>query len=256
LSSSVSFASLSPVLKNPIRRKIILALSEHKALTYTELISAVEIKNTGKFNYHLKLLGDLIQKDASDKYILTAKGQLAIQLLQKFPETKSEHGSLRMADAALIGFAGFALTVVNPALLFGLVLIQTTVPATVIPIFPIVAMAYGLFVPSLVMWMLSVKRSNSHDFYNLFRAPLVSFVILLALIILMLLTKFTIFVEIKSPTVILAQGVNWSHSTSSATYISLVGLFMQGLVFSFLGVALVEFASRYRRKRLGKISGF
>jgi len=40
-------------------------------------MAAVEAANTGKFNYHLKVLADLINKDENGQYGLTEKGHLA-----------------------------------------------------------------------------------------------------------------------------------------------------------------------------------
>jgi hypothetical protein len=80
---SVNFESLSDVLKHRIRRKIILTLSDKGSISYVDLMSLAGITNTGKFNYHLKVLGDLIKKDESGKYSLSDKGQLAVQFLQK-----------------------------------------------------------------------------------------------------------------------------------------------------------------------------
>jgi hypothetical protein len=88
-SDVVDFESLSEVLKNPIRRKIVLFLSGKESLSYVDLMNAVEITNTGKFNYHLKVLGDLIEKDEDGKYGLSEKGLLAVQFLQKFDNAKS-----------------------------------------------------------------------------------------------------------------------------------------------------------------------
>ncbi|MFQ5999548.1 MAG: winged helix-turn-helix domain-containing protein [Candidatus Bathyarchaeia archaeon] len=86
---SVDRESLHKILKHPIRRRIVLTL-EKKELTYVELMKLVEVENTGKLNYHLKILGDLIEKGGNGKYRLTEKGQLASQLLLRFPEKKSE----------------------------------------------------------------------------------------------------------------------------------------------------------------------
>jgi hypothetical protein len=216
-----------------------------------ELINATKVDNTGKFNYHLKLLGDLIQKEVNDKYILTEKGQLAAQFLLKFPEKKSQPNNLNMADAALIGLTGFILTAANPALWIGLYIasLEMTLPFPLVLVFPFGALLYGFLVPSSAMWFLSIKRSHSHDMYSLFRAPLVTFVILLALVIVMLLTKVTITAEIKAPLVMIDQGVNWSHSSQFITGVSLAPLFIQELAFCFIGVACVELFSRCRRKR-------
>jgi glucose-6-phosphate-specific signal transduction histidine kinase len=45
----------------------------------------LEVVSTGLLNYHLKVLGDLLQKDDRGKYILTEKGKVASQLLIQFP---------------------------------------------------------------------------------------------------------------------------------------------------------------------------
>ena len=79
---SIDFESISDVLKHPIRRKIILALYGNDRLSYVDLMNIVKVVSTGKFNYHLKILGDLIEKDQNGKYGLTEKGKMAAQLLQ------------------------------------------------------------------------------------------------------------------------------------------------------------------------------
>ena len=119
-SNSVDFESLSEVLKNPIRRRIILSLSDKGSVSYVDLINAVEIKNTGKFNYHLKILGDLIERDENGKHGLSEKGQLAVQFLQKFDSAKG--GETVFETRAFNLFAGFMwLVLVYPfmGLLFG-----------------------------------------------------------------------------------------------------------------------------------------
>ena len=52
----VDYGSLSNVLKNQTRKKIILELSNAKCTSYLELMNLVEVSHTGKFNYHLKVL--------------------------------------------------------------------------------------------------------------------------------------------------------------------------------------------------------
>ena len=87
---SVDLESLSDVLKHPIRRRIIFVLYKRGRLSYVDLMNLVEVDSTGKFNYHLKILGDLIEKGRNGKYGLTEKGRMIAQLLQKFPEKKVE----------------------------------------------------------------------------------------------------------------------------------------------------------------------
>jgi len=79
-------ASLHKVLKDETRRKIILLLQEKGSLSYVDLMKALGITNTGKMNYHLKVLGDLLSKKEDGQYALTEKGTLASRLLLEFPE--------------------------------------------------------------------------------------------------------------------------------------------------------------------------
>jgi len=60
-----------------VRRKIILAPYGSKRLSYVKFMKIVKVVSIGKFNYHLKILGDLIEKDQNGKYSLTEKGQTA-----------------------------------------------------------------------------------------------------------------------------------------------------------------------------------
>jgi hypothetical protein len=250
---TVDFESFNNVLKHPIRRKVILALGANKNLSYVELLNITEAANTGKFNYHLKILGDLIEKSSDGKYCLTEKGTLALQFLQKFPEKKPVSTSnLHMADAALIGFAGVFLVAADPILWIGLWLglNQITLSESVLNLFGFGLLLYSLFVPGVVMWFLAVRRSHSQDMYNLLRAPLVESLVLLAVLAVLFLTGYAnVFVaELKSPMVTVAQGAGWSHTTQQITVVSLAASLLQGLVFSFLGVAIIELLSRLRKR--------
>jgi hypothetical protein len=219
-----------------------------------ELLNITEAANTGKFNYHLKILGDLIRKDEDGKYSLTEKGQLALQFLQKFPEKKpAPTANLNAPDAALIGLAGVALVTVNPVLLIGLWLSlnSLTVPAFSIRFFVLGALLYGLLVPSFIMRFLTVKRTGFHDMYTLFRAPLFTFTILAVLSGVLFLTglwlKTTVMIE--SPKIITAIGSNGTSTRFTETGVNLAINYLQGLVFSFLGVAIIEYLSRLRKRR-------
>jgi len=79
-------ASLHKILKDGTRRKIILLLNEKGSLNYTDLMNMLEIDNTGRVNYHLKILSGLITKREDGQYALTEKGKLASRLLLEFPE--------------------------------------------------------------------------------------------------------------------------------------------------------------------------
>jgi DNA-binding HxlR family transcriptional regulator len=83
---STAFASLPKILKDKTRQKIILLLKEKNNLTYTELMTELKITSTGKLNYHLKTLADLLYKKDDGAYALTEKGKLVSKLLTDFPD--------------------------------------------------------------------------------------------------------------------------------------------------------------------------
>lgn len=81
---SSGIESLHKILKDETRRKIIAILNEKGAAGYTELLNQTEIDSTGKLNYHLKVLGDLVEKN-DGRYMLSEKGKLASRLITEFP---------------------------------------------------------------------------------------------------------------------------------------------------------------------------
>jgi DNA-binding transcriptional ArsR family regulator len=82
----IDYSLLHKILKDPTRRNILMRLHESGPTTYMELMALTKVSNTGRFNYHLKVLGDLIEKTGDGKYQLTERGQLSVQLLGEVPE--------------------------------------------------------------------------------------------------------------------------------------------------------------------------
>jgi len=80
------WASLHKILSDTTRRSILELLSEKESLTYTDMMTLLQITNTGRLNYHLKVLGSLISKDEEGRYRLTEQGRQAANLLRTFPE--------------------------------------------------------------------------------------------------------------------------------------------------------------------------
>jgi hypothetical protein len=157
--------SLHKILKDETRKEILRLLREKQNLSYTELIGALGINSTGKLNYHLKVLGDLITKAGNGRYVLTEKGTLASRLLLEFPEKATNQLRLNMFDTLLIGLAGFLAVLLNPfvwGILYGLLIVRFELLIT-----------YAIFVPALVMWSLATNRTSFHDFYELFKPAIV-----------------------------------------------------------------------------------
>jgi len=69
-------------LAHPIRRRIIECLQEKNALSFQELLKCVDTGNHGKLGFHMKALGELVEREPKmKKYRLTDRGQLAGELL-------------------------------------------------------------------------------------------------------------------------------------------------------------------------------
>ncbi len=84
---SKGIASLHKILKDETRQKIIMLLNQKESLSYSDLMEGSEVLSTGLLNYHLKVLGDLLQKNRIGEYQLSEKGKLAHRCLTTdFPE--------------------------------------------------------------------------------------------------------------------------------------------------------------------------
>ena len=108
---TVELSGLHKILKDPTRREILKCLNEKGPLPYVELMGFTKVTNTGRFNYHLKVLGDLIEKLDDGRYSLTGRGHLAFQMLANFPERtvqirQPKNGSKKLLIAAVILLVG------------------------------------------------------------------------------------------------------------------------------------------------------
>lgn len=116
---SVDLPHLHGILKDKTRAKILELLEQRGLLSYVELQNLLEIPHTGKLNYHLKILGDLISKDEqSGQYGLSEKGKVAVTLLGKF-QTMAESGVAVLKVKLKLGVAlGVAVAMAALSLFF------------------------------------------------------------------------------------------------------------------------------------------
>jgi hypothetical protein len=87
---SAGLSNFHRILKDKTRSQIILQLNDKGSLSYTDLMNLIGVSSTGKMNYHLKILDNLVAKNPDGLYLLTEKGKLAAQLLQEFKDKKSQ----------------------------------------------------------------------------------------------------------------------------------------------------------------------
>jgi DNA-binding transcriptional ArsR family regulator len=98
---SHGIAFLHKILKDETRQKIITLLATKGSLSYTELLEQLDVL-TGILNYHLKILGDLLEKNASGQYLLSEKGQIAYRVLTEFPNGQPKVVDKRIYKAWII----------------------------------------------------------------------------------------------------------------------------------------------------------
>ena len=98
---SQGITSLHKILKDKTRQKIITLLAAKGSLSYTELLEQLDVL-TGVLNYHLKVLGDLLEKNTSGLYLLSEKGQLAYRVLTEFPSGQPKVVDKRIYKAWII----------------------------------------------------------------------------------------------------------------------------------------------------------
>jgi hypothetical protein len=107
----IGLASLHKILKDETRRKLVLLLNEKGTLSYTDLMKVLEISNTGRMNYHLKVLNGLILKRGDGQYVLSEKGKRACCLLLEFSEKDTKPSQMKSRWRRLFWTATGALIV-------------------------------------------------------------------------------------------------------------------------------------------------
>lgn len=106
---SVDLSRLHGVLKDKTRASILEVLGQRGDLSYTELQRSLGIEHTGKLNYHLKVLGDLLTKDeATGRYSLSEKGKIAALLLGNFQAETGKRPDGVLVLGALMVIVGLA----------------------------------------------------------------------------------------------------------------------------------------------------
>jgi hypothetical protein len=182
VSNQDSFLS---VLKDSTRQRILLLLQKHQPLTYSELMTQVKVSNTGRFNYHLKILADFLEKDDDGRYRLTEKGLHAAELLMNGSAWNfGGNGKTDPRRTVLIGTFGCALVLLNPVILENFLGIPL-----VVGLWPSISTTlYGFLVPGAFMWLLCDRFLRNREIRNLVRAPLFGILLLLCIVVVFALT--------------------------------------------------------------------
>ena len=75
-----SISKILSILSHPLRREILLSLSEKGESSFTELLNLLKV-DTGKLSFHLRALEAFIEQTPSGKYRLTRAGENAVRIV-------------------------------------------------------------------------------------------------------------------------------------------------------------------------------
>jgi predicted transcriptional regulator len=156
-------------LGNRERRNILdVVASSENGVLYSDILHELGV-NTGKLNYHLKLLEGIIEKDDSRRYRLTDLGMRALGLLKGLTEDLDEESARRLSsvkgrrDEFVVGVVGWYINMIIAGLftfLLGVVFLITTMIKTGLDS----GLGYGVMGGStlafvlLSWWLIGVKR--------------------------------------------------------------------------------------------------
>src|SRR5512146_660656 len=68
------------ILSHPLRREILLNLSEKGESSFTDLLNLLKV-DTGKLSFHLRALAPFIEQTSSGKYKLSRAGESAVRVI-------------------------------------------------------------------------------------------------------------------------------------------------------------------------------
>ena len=156
-------------LGNRERRNILdVVASSENGVLYSDILHELGV-NTGKLNYHLKLLEGVIEKDDSRRYRLTDLGVRALGLLRGLTEDLNEESARRLSsvkgrrDEFVVGVVGWYINLIIAGMftfLLGVVFLVRTMMSTGLDS----VLGYGVMGGStlafvlLSWWLIGVKR--------------------------------------------------------------------------------------------------
>ena len=117
------------VLSHPIRREILLDLSDNGESSFTDLLNMLKV-DTGKLSFHLRSLSPFIEQTSNGKYKLSRAGESAVRVIhdvQGWAEVADVQGK-----ASSLPLASFKIRAVAFLVDFALIL-AITVAITLVP---------------------------------------------------------------------------------------------------------------------------
>jgi len=75
-----SVSKILSVLAHPLRREILLTLSDKGECSFTDLLNVVKV-DTGKLSFHLRALSSFMEQTSTGKYKLSKTGENAVRVI-------------------------------------------------------------------------------------------------------------------------------------------------------------------------------
>jgi uncharacterized RDD family membrane protein YckC len=117
------------VLSHPLRREILLDLSDNGESSFTDLLKLLNV-DTGKLSFHLRSLSPFIEQTSNGKYKLSRAGESAVRVIhdvEGWAEVADVEGKANSLPLASFKNRAFAF-LIDFALIFGITTTITFLP--------------------------------------------------------------------------------------------------------------------------------
>jgi uncharacterized RDD family membrane protein YckC/DNA-binding HxlR family transcriptional regulator len=153
-----SVTKVLSVLAHPIRREILLSLSDKGELSFTDLLNLLTI-DTGKLSFHLRNLTAFIEQTSSGKYKLSRAGESAVRIIHdvaSWADSADVQGKVTQLPVSSLKKRVFAF-IIDFALITAITFLIAIIPELIIQSGDLIArvVSVTIFVTIGLMWLYS-----------------------------------------------------------------------------------------------------
>jgi len=133
--SQENVSKVLSVLSHPLRRDILLDLSNNGESSFTDLLNLLKV-DTGKLSFHLRSLSPFIEQTPSGKYKLSRAGESAVRVIhdvESWAEVADVQGKASTLPLSSFKKRTFAF-LIDFALIFAITMAITFIPQLLSPI--------------------------------------------------------------------------------------------------------------------------
>jgi uncharacterized RDD family membrane protein YckC/DNA-binding transcriptional ArsR family regulator len=153
-----SVSKILSVIAHPLRREILLIVSDKGECTFTDLLNALQV-DTGKLSFHLRTLSVFLEQTTAGKYKLSRAGESAIRVIRDV-QSWAEVADVQK-KAEWLPLASFGKRVSAFLVDFGLMVLITALLALPIMFSPIFGNMFSFdftflpLIPVFLLWIYS-----------------------------------------------------------------------------------------------------